>query len=101
MDMNDFLVSEAMVESRAVVSLTRSERAFRRRSYRTPLEDAFRTLLRARLQRTFLEYALRMFHIEGVNMMCAFGVPGNMIHGAPPGSGFSLSPVVAPVAYGM
>jgi hypothetical protein len=32
--------------------------------------------------------------------MCAFGVPANKIHG-PLSCGFSLNPVVAPVAYGM
>ena len=36
-------------------------------------------------------------HIRGVNMMCAFGVPANMIHGAP-SCCFSLKPVVAAVA---
>ena len=40
------------------------------------------------------------FYIFGVNMMCAFGVPGNMIHGAS-FCGLSLNPVVAVVAYGM
>jgi hypothetical protein len=39
-------------------------------------------------------------YIDGVNMMCAFGVPANMIHGAF-ACGFSLKPVLAPVAYGM
>jgi hypothetical protein len=32
-----------------------------------------------------------------VNMMCAFGVPGNMIHGSV-SDGFSGRPVDAPVA---
>ncbi len=39
-------------------------------------------------------------YIVGVNMMCAFGVPGNMIHGALP-AGFSPMPVVFIEAYGM
>ena len=39
-------------------------------------------------------------HIPVKNMMCAFGVPGNITHGTP-GAGFSLSPVDAPVAPGM
>jgi hypothetical protein len=39
-------------------------------------------------------------HIPVKNMMCAFGVPGNMIHGTP-GAGFSESPVDAAVAPGM
>lgn len=39
-------------------------------------------------------------YMLGVNMMCAFGVPGNMIHGDPR-TGFACSPVVSAVAYGM
>ena len=39
-------------------------------------------------------------HIPVKNMMCAFGVPGNMIHGIP-GAAFSVSPVDAAVAPGM
>jgi hypothetical protein len=38
--------------------------------------------------------------ILGVNMMCAFGVPENMIHG-PSFCGLSLNPVDTAVAYGM
>ena len=39
-------------------------------------------------------------HIPVKNMMCAFGVPGNMIHGTP-GAGFSVIPVDFSVAPGM
>ena len=39
-------------------------------------------------------------HIPVKNMMCAFGVPGNMIHGTP-GAAFSVMPVDAIVAPGM
>src|SRR5215207_1289717 len=39
-------------------------------------------------------------HMPVKNMMCAFGVPGNMIHGTP-GAAFSLMPVDAIVAPGM
>lgn len=38
-------------------------------------------------------------YMRGTNMMCAFGVPGNMSHGAP-SWGLSLKPVDAAVAYG-
>jgi hypothetical protein len=44
--------------------------------------------------------ALGAPHIPVKNMMCAFGVPGNMIHGTP-GAAFSESPVDAAVAPGM
>lgn len=44
--------------------------------------------------------ALPAIHIPVKNIMCAFGVPGNMIHGTP-GAGFSESPVDAAVAPGM
>lgn len=40
------------------------------------------------------------YRISGTNMMCAFGVPGNMIHGAP-GVGAAESPVLSAVAKGM
>ena len=39
-------------------------------------------------------------HIPVKNMMCAFGVPGYMIHGTP-GAGFSVVPVDFSVAPGM
>ena len=39
-------------------------------------------------------------HIPVKNMMCAFGVPGYMIHGTP-GAGFSVIPVDFSVAPGM
>jgi hypothetical protein len=39
-------------------------------------------------------------HMPVKNMMCAFGVPGNMIHGTP-GAGFSVIPVDFSVAPGM
>ena len=39
-------------------------------------------------------------HIPVKNMMCAFGVPGNMIHGTP-GAALSVRPVDAVVAPGM
>jgi hypothetical protein len=39
-------------------------------------------------------------HIFGCSMMCAFGVPGNMIHGVP-SAGFAERPVDAVVAPGM
>ena len=39
-------------------------------------------------------------YIVGVNMMCALGVPGNMIHGWFP-FGLVESPVLSGVAYGM
>lgn len=42
----------------------------------------------------------RRRHIVGVSMMCAFGVPGNMIHGEPSLAGFSLNPDDAAVAPG-
>jgi len=44
--------------------------------------------------------ALGVLHIPVKNMICAFGVPGNMIHGTP-GAAFSVSPVDAAVAPGM
>lgn len=43
---------------------------------------------------------LRDSHIPVKNMMCAFGVPGYMIHGTP-GAGFSVIPVDFSVAPGM
>ena len=48
----------------------------------------------------YSDIRLKLHYILGTNMMCAFGVPANMIHGAPT-TGFSVSPVVAAVAYGM
>lgn len=39
-------------------------------------------------------------HIPVKNMMCAFGVPGYMIHGTPV-AGFSVIPVVFSVAPGI
>jgi len=39
-------------------------------------------------------------YISGVNMMCAFGVPANMIHGVPR-AGVADSPVDSAVANGM
>ena len=39
-------------------------------------------------------------HILGTNITCAFGVPGNMIHGVP-SAGFAESPVEVSVAPGM
>ena len=44
--------------------------------------------------------ALGKPHIPVKNMMCAFGVPGHMIHGTP-GAAFSVRPVDAAVAPGM
>jgi len=44
--------------------------------------------------------ALQASHIPVKNMMCAFGVPGYMIHGTP-GAGFSVIPVDFSVAPGM
>ena len=44
--------------------------------------------------------ALGESHIPVKNMMCAFGVPGYMIHGTP-GAGFSVIPVDFSVAPGM
>jgi len=44
--------------------------------------------------------ALQTPHIPVKNMMCAFGVPGYMIHGTP-GAGFSVIPVDFSVAPGM
>jgi len=44
--------------------------------------------------------ALREPHIPVKNMICAFGVPGYMIHGTP-GAGFSVIPVDFSVAPGM
>ena len=39
--------------------------------------------------------------IVGVNMMCAFGVPGNITHGVPPRCGCADRPVDSDVEYGM
>ena len=44
--------------------------------------------------------ASQALHIPVKNMMCAFGVPGYMIHGTP-GAGFSVIPVDFSVAPGM
>jgi len=44
--------------------------------------------------------ALGESHMPVKNMMCAFGVPGNMIHGTP-GAAFVVRPVDAVVAPGM
>jgi len=44
--------------------------------------------------------ALQAPHIPVENMMCAFGVPGYMIHGTP-SAGFSVIPVDFSVAPGM
>ena len=40
------------------------------------------------------------YRISGTNMMCALGVPGNMIHGVPD-AGAAESPVLSAVANGM
>ena len=42
----------------------------------------------------------RVRYIFGTNMMCAFGVPGYMIHGVP-SAGVAVMPVEAAVAPGM
>jgi hypothetical protein len=52
------------------------------------------------IRRVSGDNALGAPHIPVKNMMCAFGVPGNMIHGTP-GAAFSESPVDAAVAPGM
>ena len=39
-------------------------------------------------------------YFPGMNMMCAFGVPGSMIHGAP-FTGSAVRPTDPAVAYGM
>ena len=42
----------------------------------------------------------RLYRMSGTNMMCAFGVPGNMIHGVV-GCGVAERPVDSAVANGM
>jgi len=49
---------------------------------------------------TVESHVRRCRHMPVKNMMCAFGVPGYMIHGTP-GAGFSVIPVDFSVAPGM
>ena len=60
-------------------------------------EDSHRT---QRERKAGNDTTLGADHIPVKNMMCAFGVPGYMIHGTP-GAGFSVIPVDFSVAPGM